>query len=65
MRSKLQNKEDSEMEEMIQIQRDDLNNQLAEEHPFHESSNLKEVDVDDVPDERPGPLNIAEQRWCS
>ena len=62
MRSKLQNKEKFEMEEMFHIWRDDLNNKLAEAHPLHEPNNLKEANVDDVPDEGPSPLDIAEQR---
>lgn len=50
------------MEEMFQIQRDDLNNELVEEHLLHESSNLKEADADYEPDEGPGPVDSAEQR---
>jgi len=61
LRSKLKNKEDSEMKAMLQIQKDDLNNELAEEHPLHESSNPKEADADDEPDEGPGPVYNAEQ----
>jgi len=49
---------------MFQIQRDDLNNELAEEHHLHESSNLKEADADYEPDEGPSLLDSAEQRWC-
>lgn len=61
LRSKLQNK-DTEMEEMFQIKRDDLNNELAEGHPLHEYNNLKEVDEDDEHDEGPRPLDSGEQR---
>ena len=51
-----------EMEEMFQIKRDDLNNELAEGHPLHEYNNLKEVDEDDEHDEGPRPLDSGEQR---
>jgi len=47
---------------LIQIHRDDLNSELAEEHPHHESNNLKEADADYEPDEGPCPLDSAEQR---
>ena len=47
---------------MLQNQRDGLNSELVEEHPLHESNNLKEDYVNDEPDERPGPLDSAEQR---
>ncbi|KAH0699521.1 hypothetical protein KY284_013736 [Solanum tuberosum] len=50
------------MEEMFQIQRDDLNNELTEEHLLHESNNLKKADVDYEPDEGPGPVDSVEQR---
>lgn len=63
LRSKLQNKKDSEMEEMLQIQRNDLNSELAEEYPLHESSNPKEANADDELDEGPGLIDNAEQRW--
>ncbi|KAH0702539.1 hypothetical protein KY285_016817 [Solanum tuberosum] len=43
---------------MFQIQRDDLNNELAEEHHLHESSNLKEADADYEPDEGPDPVRM-------
>ena len=33
------------MEEIFKINRDDLNNELSQEHPRHESTNLKEDDV--------------------
>ena len=55
-------KEVSEIEELLQNQRDGLNSELAEEHPLHESNNLKEDDADDEPDEEPGPLDSAERR---
>ncbi|KAH0689265.1 hypothetical protein KY289_016623 [Solanum tuberosum] len=59
---KLQNKKDFEMEELLQIQRDGLNSELAEEYHLHESNNPKEVDADDEPDEGLGPIDNAEQR---
>ncbi|KAH0698902.1 hypothetical protein KY284_013117 [Solanum tuberosum] len=59
---KLENKEDSEMEELFWIQRNSLNSELAEEHPLHVSNNLKEADADYEPDEGPGPIDSAEQR---
>ena len=46
---------------MLQNKRDGLNSEFAEEHP-HKSNNLKEDDVNDEPDERPGPLDSDEQR---
>ena len=58
-------KEVSEIEELLQNQRDGLNSELAEEHPLHESNNLKEDDAYDEPDEGPGPIDSAEQRLCS
>ncbi|KAH0710158.1 hypothetical protein KY290_011481 [Solanum tuberosum] len=57
LRSKLKNKEDSEMEEMLQIHKNDLNNELVEEHPLHESSNSKGADE---PDEGLGPVDNVE-----
>ncbi|KAH0682554.1 hypothetical protein KY290_021135 [Solanum tuberosum] len=62
LRSKLQNKEDSEMEEELQIQGDGLNSELAEEYPLHESSSPKEAYADDELDEGLGPADNAEQR---
>ena len=50
------------MEGVLQNQRDDINSELVAEHSLHDSSNLKEVDADDEPDEVPSPLDIAEQR---
>lgn len=61
---RLQNKEVFEIEELLQIQRDRLINELVEEHPLHKSTNLKEADANDEPNERPGPVDKAEQRWC-
>ena len=55
-------KEVPEIKELLENQRDSLNSELAEEHPFHESNNLKEDDADDEPDEGPGPLDSSEQR---
>uniref|UniRef100_M1DKW9 Uncharacterized protein n=1 Tax=Solanum tuberosum TaxID=4113 RepID=M1DKW9_SOLTU len=46
---KLQMKGDSETEVLLQIQRDGLNS----------SSNLKEADADDEPDEAPSPIDSA------
>ena len=55
-------KEVSEIEELLQNQRDGLNSELAEEHSLHESSNLKEANADNEPDEGPGPLDSVVQR---
>ena len=55
-------KEEPEIEEFLQNQRDGLNSELVEENPLHESNNLKEDDADDEPDEGPGPLDSFEQR---
>ena len=48
------------MEGLLQIQRDGLNNELAEEYSLDESSNLKEADAVDEPDEGPDPVDNAE-----
>ena len=50
------------IEVFLQNQRDGLNSHPTEEHPLHESNNLKEGDADDEPDEGPGPLDSAEQK---
>ena len=47
---------------MLHNQRDGLNSEFVEEHPLHESNNLKKDDADDELDERPGFLDSAEQR---
>ena len=60
-RTKLQNKEHFEIEDMLQIQRGSLNSVLAEEHLLYESYNLKEVDVNYEPDEGPSLVDTIEQ----
>ena len=55
-------KEVYEMEELLQNRRDGVNNDLAKEHSLHESNNLTEADVDDEPDEGPGPLDSDVKR---
>ena len=39
-----------------------MNCELAEKHSLHESSNLKEADADEKPDEGPDPLDNVVQR---
>ena len=58
----LQNKEDSKIDEMFQIQGHDPNNELAEEHPRHDSNNLKETDADDEPNGGSSFVESVEQR---
>ena len=50
------------IEVFLQNQRDGLNSHPTEEHPLHESNNLKEYDADYQPEEGPGPLDSAKKR---
>ena len=50
------------VEGLLQNQIDGLNSEIAEEHPLHKNSNLKEVDADDEPDEGPSPIHSDVQR---
>ena len=61
LRSKLQNKEDFDIEEMLKIQKGSINSDLAEEHLLYECNNLKEVDANYEPDEGPSVVDTIEQ----
>lgn len=54
-------REDFDMEELLHIHRDGLNSELSEEHPRHESINIKEANADDEHDEGLGLLESAEK----
>lgn len=60
--SKLQKKEDYEMEETCQILRDNMNNELDKEHPLHDCNDPKDVNEDYEHDEGHSPIDNAEQR---
>ena len=57
---KLQGKKFLRQKSFLKNQRDGLNSEFDEEHPLHESNNLKEDDADDKPDQGPGLLDSDE-----
>lgn len=62
LKEKLKRKKNSEMEGLLQNQRDVLYSELADEHCLHESRNFKEADANDEPDEGLGHVDNIVQR---